>query len=67
MVLRQFGFSVENFSALAGLEVKPGQTWSLYGPNMVPENRHSIEMVLRPCRLSVENFSALGGPEVKLG
>ena len=35
MVLRQFGFSVENFSALADLEVKLGQTWSQHGPNMV--------------------------------
>ena len=67
MVLRPCRFSVENFSALAGLEVKLGQTWSLHGPNMVPENRHSIEMVLRLFGVSVENFSALAGLEVKLG
>ena len=66
MVLRPFGFSVENFSALAGLEVKLGQTWSQHGPGMVPKNRHSIKMVLRPCRFSVENFSALASLEVKL-
>ena len=34
MVLRPFGFSVEHFSALAGLEVKLSQTWSPHGPNM---------------------------------
>ena len=67
MDLRPCRFSVENFSALAGLEVKLGQTWSQHGPNMVPENRHSIEMVLRPFGFSVENFSALAGLEVKLG
>ena len=66
MVLRPCRFSVENFSALAGLEVKLGQTWSKHGPDMVPKNRHSIEMGLRPCRSSVENFSALAGLEVKL-
>ena len=37
MVLRTFGFSVENFSALAGLEVKLGLTWSKHGPDMVPK------------------------------
>ena len=26
--------SLENFSALAGLEVRLGQTWSRHGPNM---------------------------------
>ena len=67
MVLRQFGFSVENFSNLVDLEVKLGQTWSKHGPDMVPNNTHSIEMVLRPCRFSVENFSDLAGLEVKLG
>ena len=67
MVLRQFGFSVETFSALAGLEVKLGQTWSQHGPDMVLKNKHSKEMVLRPCRFTVENFSALAGLEVKLG
>ena len=50
MVLRPFGFSVENFSALAGLEVKLGQTRSQHGPDMVPKNRHSIEKVLREGR-----------------
>ena len=64
--LRPFGFSVETFSALAGLEVKLGQTWSQHGPDMVPKIRHSIEMVLRQCRFSVENFSALAGRKVKL-
>ena len=58
---RPFRFSVENFSALAGLEVKPGQTWSQHGPDMVPKNRHSIEMDLRQFRFSVENFIALAG------
>ena len=67
MGLRQLRFSVENFMALAGLEVKLGQTWSQHGPDMVPKNRHSIEMVLRPFGFSVENFSALAGLEVKLG
>ena len=67
MVLRPFGFSVENFSALAGLEVKLGQTWSQHGPDMVPKNTHSIEIVLRPFGFSIENFSALAGPEVTLG
>ena len=67
MGLRPFGFSVENFSAHAGLEVKPGQTWFQHGPVMVPKNRNSIEMVLRPFGFSVENVSALAGLEVKLG
>ena len=67
MVLRPFGFSVENFNALAGLEVKLGQTWSQHGPDMVPKKRHSIDMDLRPFGFSVENFSALAGLEVKLG
>ena len=67
MVLRPFGFSVENVSALAVLGVKLGQTWSHHGPDMVPKNRHSIEIVLRPCRFSVKNCNALAGLEVKLG
>ena len=67
MGLRPFRFSVENFSALAGLEVKLGHTRSQHGPDMVPKNRHSIEMVLRPFGFSVETFSALAGLEVKLG
>ena len=67
MVLIPCRFSVENFSNLAGLEVKLGQTWSQHGPDMVQKNRHSIEMGLRPCRFSVENFSALAGLELKLG
>ena len=37
MVLRPLRFSVKNFSALAGLEVKLGQTWSQNGPDMVPK------------------------------
>ena len=32
--LRPFLLSLENFSALAALEVKLGQTWSLHGPFM---------------------------------
>ena len=32
--LRPCLLSLENFSALAGLEVKLGQKWSLHGPNM---------------------------------
>ena len=67
MGLRQFRFSVENFSALAGLEVKLGQTWAKHGPNMFPKNRHNVEMFLRPLGFSVKNFSALAGLEVKLG
>ena len=67
MGLRPCRFSVENFSALAGLEVKLGHTWPQHGPGMVPKNRHSIEVVLRPFGFSVENFSALAGLEVKLG
>ena len=67
MGLRPFGFSVENFSAHAGLEVKLGQTWSQHGPVMVPKNRNSIGMVLRLFVFSVKNFSALAGLEVKLG
>ena len=65
MDLRPFGFSVENISALAGPEVKVGHTRSQHGPDMVPKNRHSIEVVLRPFGFSVENFSALAGLEVK--
>ena len=72
MDLRQFRFSVENFIALAVVEVKLGQTWSQHGPdmvpkNMVPKNRHSTEMVFRPYIFSVKNFSTLAGLEVKLG
>ena len=67
MVLRPFVFSVKNFSALAGLEVKLGQTWSQHGPDMVPKKRHSIDMDLRPFGFSVENFIALAGLDVKLG
>ena len=61
MGLRPFRFSIENVIALAGLEVKLGQTWSQHGPDMVPKNRHSIEMDLRQFRFSVENFIALAG------
>ena len=32
--LRLCLLSLENFSALAGLKVRLGQTWSLHGPNM---------------------------------
>ena len=39
MGLRPFKFSFENFSALAGLEVKLGQTWSQHGPYVVPKNK----------------------------
>ena len=67
MVLRPFGFSVKNFSALAGLEVKLGQTWSQHRPDMVPKKRHSVEIVLRPFGFSVKNFSALASLKVKLG
>ena len=66
MVLKPCRFSVENFSALGGLEAKLGQTWSEHGPDMVPKNRHSIDMGLRQFRFSVENFSALAGLDVKL-
>ena len=66
MVLKPCRFSVENFRALGGLEVKLGQTWSEHGPDMVPKNRHSIDMGLRQFRFSVENFSALAGLDVKL-
>ena len=66
MFLRPLGFSVKNFSALAGLEVKLGQTWSQHGPDMVLKI-NTIEMVRRPCRFTVENFSALDGLELKLG
>ena len=38
MGLRQFIFSVENFSALASVEVKLAQTWSQQGPDMIPNN-----------------------------
>ena len=67
MGLRPFRLSIENFIALAGLEVKLGQKWPQHGPDMVPKNRHSIEMGHRPFRFIVENFSALAGLEVKLG
>ena len=67
MVLKPCRFSVENFSALGGLEVKLGQTWSEHGPDMVPKNKHSIDMGLGQFRFSVENFMALAGLEVKLG
>ena len=66
MVLKPCRFSVENFSALGGLEVKLGRTWSEHGPDMVPKNKHSIYMGLRPLGCSVKNFSALAGLEVKL-
>ena len=33
--IRPFRLSVKNFSVLAGLEVKLGQTWSQHGPDMV--------------------------------
>ena len=46
MVLKPCRFSVENFSALGGLEVKLGRTWSEHGPDMVPKNKHSIDMGL---------------------
>ena len=46
MCLRPCRFSVENFSALAGLEVKLGQTWSQHGPDMVPNNRDSMAIDL---------------------
>ena len=46
MVLRSFRFSAENFSALAGLEVKLGQAWSPHCPDMVLMSRHSVELVL---------------------
>ena len=67
MTLRPCRFSFENFSALAGLEVKLGQTWSPHGPDMVLKSRHSVEIGLRPCLLSLENFSALAGLKVRLG
>ena len=35
--LRPLLCSLENFSALAVLEVKLGQTWSQHGPEMVPK------------------------------
>ena len=38
MGLRPCRSSVENFRALAGLEVKLGQSWSKNGPYMVPNN-----------------------------
>ena len=38
MGLRPCRFSVENVNALAGLEVKPGHTWTQNGTDMVPEN-----------------------------
>ena len=63
--LRPSKFSVENFIALAGLEVKLGKIWSQHGPGMVQKNRYYIEMGLRPFTFSVENFSALAGLEVK--
>ena len=37
--LRPCLLNLENFSALAGLEVRLGQTWSQHGPNMVPNDR----------------------------
>ena len=42
--LRSFRFSVENFSDLAGLEVKLGQTWSQHGPDMVLKKKDSLGM-----------------------
>ena len=60
-------FSLENLRPLAGLYGNLGKTWSQHGPNMVPKNRHSIEMVLRPFGFSVGNFSALACLEVMLG
>ena len=67
MGLRQCRYSVENFSALAGLKVKLGQTWSPHGPDMVPIRTQSVDIGLRPCLLSLENLSALAGLEERLG
>ena len=39
MGLRPFRLSVENFSDLAGLEVKLGQTWSQNSPDMVTKSK----------------------------
>ena len=39
MVLKPCRFSVENFSALGGLEVKLGRTWSEHDPDMVRDSR----------------------------
>ena len=51
--LRPCLLSVENFSALACLEVKLSQTWTPYGPNMVLtwslKSRHSVDIGFRPC------------------
>ena len=59
--------SLENLRALAGLEVKLGQTWSQYGPDMVPNSIGSMDIDLRPCSLSIKYVIALAGLEVKLG
>ena len=56
MGLRPCRSSVENFSALAGLEVKLGQTWSPHGPDMVLMSRHSEEVGLRPFYSALKIF-----------
>ena len=44
--LRPCLLSLENFSALAGLKVRLGQTQSLHGPDMVLQSRHSVDISL---------------------
>ena len=67
MSFRPCRSSVENFSALVGLEEKLGHTWSPHGPHIVLMSRHSVDIGLRPYSLSLENFSALACLEVRLG
>ena len=67
LILRPCRFSVENLSALAGLEGKLGLTWSQHGPDMVPKSRHYIDKGLTPCYVSLVKLNALLGLEVKLG
>ena len=59
--------SLENCSALSGLEVKLGQIWSQHGPDMVLKSKNSVDIGLRSCWLSLNNCKALSGLEVKLG
>ena len=49
MGLRPFRFNVENFSALAGLEVKLGKTWSQHGPDMAQKVDNLKIWFHRPC------------------
>ena len=57
--LTKFWFSLENFRALSVLEARLGLSWSHHDPDMVPENRHSKEIILGSSWVSLENLRIL--------